>query len=389
MSDETWMGSLAAQDDYQPASDNPWPPDPNIHTASPLVNITPEDINRASDVALSFSGGGLATRDPTMWHGLSVVKLPKPLAEITPDYKMATLAEQTIKPSDLQGGWLMPGLGDRSLAGGRLLGVGGEKFVAPVPLEGGHGFMPANVGTGAAWASEKGPITIMANKAKKLSEGGDPVYFPYTAMGERSVDFSHHVSDTLTEMLKGNPPSRAAADAFNSKMNVASADYPAIGHWPGVEHPDLGAYLRDQSGVVRNKFAKIMDTRQMQDAGFPSVAEARYAVTDPRLLDVPTGASGLSIARLDPMGSILTGADVPNPHSTYRAQLGGAYIGGLGRSIPKEVMFPDLIQAYSERGYAPVQHDYLMARGLKGAPVAQKATQKWVDRVSRFMEEGE
>jgi hypothetical protein len=37
-------------------------------------------------------------------------------------------------------------------------------------------------------------------------------------------------------------------------------------------------------------------------------------------------------------------------------------------------------------GYPPLQHDYLMRQGLTGAPTAQRATQKWVDDISRYLE---
>jgi hypothetical protein len=72
-------------------------------------------------------------------------------------------------------------------------------------------------------------------------------------------------------------------------------------------------------------------------------------------------------------------------HNTYSTALTGQYEGGFGASVPKEVMYPDLIQHFSERGYDPVRHDYLMQRGLKGAPIAQPATQEWVDTVSSYL----
>jgi hypothetical protein len=70
------MGAIAAQDAYQPLGNDPWtglmrgspdlplggarePPSPiAFRTASPLVNITQRDLDRATDLALSFSGGG-------------------------------------------------------------------------------------------------------------------------------------------------------------------------------------------------------------------------------------------------------------------------------------------------------------------------------------------
>ena len=84
MSYDDWvMGQLAAQDAYRPLGNDPWtntmrgtpaapgqgfelPSPVRFRTASPLVNITEEDINRGIDVALATSGGGLKTeRVPT------------------------------------------------------------------------------------------------------------------------------------------------------------------------------------------------------------------------------------------------------------------------------------------------------------------------------------
>ena len=80
MSYDDWiMGQLAAQDQYRPLGNDPWtntmrgtpvapgqgfePPSPvRFRTASPLVNITEEDINRGIDIGLATSGGGLATK---------------------------------------------------------------------------------------------------------------------------------------------------------------------------------------------------------------------------------------------------------------------------------------------------------------------------------------
>lgn len=320
-------------------------------------------------------------RVPELWHGISKIKLPRPVSEMQATYiPGAPLNERVIDPAALQGSWLLPAIGDRSAAGTKLAGVGETKLRNPVEMQGGHGFMPANAEAGAVWASAPGVVSRLGKVARALSETA-PVHFPYTAMGERSIDFSHHVSDTLSEMLKSAKLSRSAERAFNKAMKTPNAAFGAVADWPGIASPNLRSYLVNASGDVRNKFAKAMDTATFQDAGFPSVAEARYAVTDPRLLNVNTGDAGLSIGRLDPSGATVTGPT----HNTYKANLAGTYVGGLGRSVPKEVFYPDLIQHYTAAGYPANQHDYLMARGLRGAPVAQKADQKWVDTVSQWL----
>jgi hypothetical protein len=210
-------------------------------------------------------------------------------------------------------------------------------------------------------------------------EQGGPVYLPYTAMGERSIDFSHHMSDTLVEKLKQAQVTQEGKSTFNDLMKNASVkDAGPVEDWPGLGSKNLRDYLVNASGVVRNKFAKLMDTAQMQKHGFPSVAEARHAVIDPRLLNAPTGSAGLSIARATPeVGP--TGA----AHRTYSTGLGGEYIGGFGQNVPREIMYPDIVKSYTEQGYAPFRHDYLMMRGA--APVYQRANQQWLDNIMTYL----
>lgn len=338
----------------------------------------------AGEVAL----GAGAVRDPRMWHGISDVKLPKPIEEMSAVHAPTKeVREIAVRPADLQGGQLFPLIGDRSVAGSDLVQVNGYKFADPVQMQGGHGFIPENADTGAAWASGQGVIKKLGNTISRL-ESDKPIYGVYTAMGERSVDFSHHVSDTLSEMLKHTKIPIDEKMAFDQAMRAKSKDFKPVPSWPGVNSEKLREYLQTAPGAVRAKFAKLMDTRRYQDAGFPSVAEARYAVTDPRLLNEQTGAAGLPIAKLDPTGRSFQSA---TPHLSYDTNLAGQYVGGLPTSVPKEVMYPDVVRALEDYrsklpGYKPTI-DYLMSRTPKGMPVTQQAHQHWVDTVSRWLEE--
>ena len=324
-------------------------------------------------------------RDPALWHGISQVRLPRPISEMTSTHVPGVAGvERPITPSDLQGGWLLPAMGDRSVAGSTLAGVGQSRLRSGVPMQGGHGYMAAMEPEGVVWASGPSVTQIISNRARTLAESGKPVYFPYTAMGERSVDFSHHVGNTLADLVTQSQIPRSAARDFNRAMKTDTSDFKAVKDWPGITSDKLPEYMRTAAGGVRNKFAKTMDTAEFQSAGFPSVAEVRHAVTDPRLLNVPTGASGLSVGEINPLGQIITGG---TPHMTYPSKVPGKYVGGFGTSVPKEVMYPDMLRSYARRGYEPVQYDYLMARPPRGTPLAQEATQKWVDKVSRWIEQ--
>jgi hypothetical protein len=452
--DQRWaLGALAAQDRYQPVRD-PWgigtglpdvgapaiPPGPQISAGVPAVN-------RAADIAsqvpgrmmgsllgmpqaliensqqslntgtydprgpvnaalMTMGAGGIAgvpvqgaekvlgagiVRDPALWHGISSVKLPKPIDEMSAVHvPTGTSTESIIRPADLQGSRLLPLIGDRSAAGSNLVQVNGFPFADPVAMQGGHGFMSQNAGEGAAWASQENVIKGLARKVATEAKGGEPIHGVYTAMGDQSADFSHHVSDTLAEMLKHTSGDQASRAAFDAAMQKPIKDFPAVPDWPGVGSDKLRQYFEDSWGNVRSKFAKLMDTAQFQSKGFPSVAEARYAVADPRLLNEATGTSGLSIAKLDPSGRVFSAPGAQ--HRTYDTNLGGQYVGGLPASVPKEIMYPDIVaplQQYANAtqartGFKP-SVDYLMNRTPKGLPQTQIADQRWVDSISKYL----
>src|SRR5262245_40504046 len=371
--------------------------DPASVVAATLYGLSPQGAATAAKQTPTSSLGAFGSRPFAMGelaasdlvHGISVNKLPRPISEMSSGRLLLERpAEQRlISPEQLQGGILLPTLGDRSAVGGLLTNVGETRLAQPVPLQGGYGFMAENVGRGDVWASEKAKISTLANRAARLAEQENvPVYLPYTAMGERSVDFSHHMSDTLADMLansarirRARPGEEAPAAMFDSIMRDQTWNKSKpVADWPGVRSSDLKDYLIGAPGDVRNKFAKLMDSARFQEAGFPSVAEARFAVTDPRLLHEPTGAAGLAIARVDP--SIIR----PAAHRTYSTAIGGEYLGGFGRSIPKEVMYPDILAAYKAQGYGPERYDYLMRQGM--APVYQRADQRWLDNIMKYLQ---
>jgi hypothetical protein len=353
------------------------------------------------EAAMTVMGGGVggtgakagetaltAGYDPKLWHGVSAIKLPKPIDEMSSILRPVNPAPEVVaSPARFQNSLLMPLLGDRTATAASLERVNGFPFEKPVSLEGGHGYMANN--PGMAWAAGKSIAPGIAKVAREAGKEGVPVHGVYTAMGERSADFSHMVSDTLAEMAKHTKITPEGEALFNETMRKVSPGF------PGISDPGVAQYLRDAPGAVRNVFAKTMDTAPMQKHGFPSVAEARVAVTDPRLLNEPTGAAGLSIARMDPEGRL-----GPSGHGTYDTGIRGDYVAGLPASVPKEVMFPDVLgplsthadavaQARVEAGLKPFRptEDYLMSRMPKGLPKFQEANQQWVDSVSKHLED--
>lgn len=301
----------------------------------------------ADMLGLLIGGGGAGAEEGAVGavggalrHGVSKVKLPKPIEEMTSVINPTTGAEKVISPADLQGSRIVPLIGDRTASGGDLLQVNGYKFDQPVPLQGGPTYMRD---TDAAWASNRAPAVSLQNKVTAAGADGTPVYGAHLAMGERSGDFSHMTAGAVAQMVPQAKVPRAAAQIFDQEMRGRG-----VADWPGVKSDKLADWLNEPGrGEVRKLFVQQMDTARYQKMGFPSVAEARVATTDPRLLNEPLGASGLTVARMEP------GAALVDPkHITYDSGIPGQYAGG-----------------------PPV-----------GTPRYQVADQQWVDNVSKHLE---
>lgn len=325
---------------------------------------------------LSQPMGALA--DP-LWSDLSAVKLRKPVAEMQAE-RIATRPADTkiISPEDLKiGTVLYPALGDRSIAGEQLLGVGGQRLRAPVDLQGGPGFITRNAPY--VWANDQGEVTKMTNRINAMKDRGDDVLLSYFPMAPRSVDFSHHMSDTLVGMLPNATLKRTEAATFNDIMRGAKVhDVGPLPDFPGLRSPNLQEYFAEAPGAARNKFAKLMDTSRFQNAGFPNVAEARYAVTDPTLLHEPYGASGGMFMRPN---TAVTG---PSGHRTFNTGIGGEYVGEFANPVPKEMLWRDAYRDFAARGLTNPSHQ---SRAMLMAAPTQRVDQELIDTLMKYQQQ--
>ena len=82
-----------------------------------------------------------------------------------------------------------------------------------------------------------------------------------------------------------------------------------------------------------------MDKAKLLEAGLPDVAKARYAVTAENLRSMPENMTALSFGRIDPSAGVIV--DPKFPHSTYKAQLRGSYMGRFENPLPVEFIFQD------------------------------------------------
>jgi hypothetical protein len=310
------------------------------------------------------------------WHPIGAgKKLPVPVSEMTAEREpVRGLIDKIVAdPASMQGGAIIPLTGDRSIAGQNLLGVGGTRFETPVYLEGGYDFMRTHSPEGTVWASEAGRSQGIQNRINKAAEesGGD-VFGVYSAMGPEAMNFNVMMADSLLEQIKAGKLTKKAVNAFDKEVRRFRPE------WKGVMSPDSRDQL-ETSGALRHAFVDRMQLDEFQNAGFPNIAYSRHAITDPLLLDEPMYSSGLAIGRMVP------GADLVRnpitPHKTYNTQIQGQYVGGLEKSVPMSVMYPDWFKERRAIG-APVSGD---PRSFDLARPIQATNQEWLDGLMNYL----
>lgn len=316
-------------------------------------------------------------RDAGYWHKIGdSKKLKKPISEMQAEREsVGSLKERvSVDPQSMQGGSMVPFLGDRSIAGENLLSVGGTRFIDPVYLEGGYDFMRKLTPDETVWAADIGRargLQNIINEAGLLY--GPDVYGVFGSMGHGSMNYNRMMSDALLEQMRAGKITKKAINSFDKEVQKLRPE------WKGVMSPEARDQL-DKNGALRHVFVDRMQLDEFQKAGFPDIAETRWAITDPRLLDEPMYSSGLGISKVIPNADLITNPFVP--HSTYNTQIQGKYLGGTDVSIPMEVMYPDFIKQRRAMG-APVSGD---VRSFELSRPIQQTNQEWLDGLMKYLE---
>ena len=302
-------------------------------------------------------------------------------------------APKYIRPEDLEGASLLPALGDRAAGGGLLTGFNDVRLSSPTELQAGHSFMRGPAASGpdkAAWASDRPVVARLANMAREEAAAGYDPYLSYTAMSPQAVDYSHHVTDTLLSQIPGAKIGKKGIAEFDRQMRENTANkWEAYSDFPGLLSPELGEYLYGGvHGKARTKLAQLMDQKTFKDAGFPSVGETRFAITDPGLLHAQDYSSGRSIAKLDPSGRVILDPSVP--HKTYKTQLGAdpstGYVGGFENDIPFEVMNKEWIDEKLAKDAKKYSNPSMLAYTYRLESPTVRMTPQVVDRLSQYLE---
>ena len=311
---------------------------------------------------------------------------------------------QTVSPEALQGGNLIPLIGDKSQAGGRLTHIGDTKLPSAIDLSGGNQFMQNN--PEAAWASNAGVIAKLQNAAQESLMMGQTPYGVFMPMDWKSMDFNHMMLEGLLGQMKVNGVSpttiKKLGVATRAKQKAALASKNADRKRKGKKALPQSSVDWWQGGLLGdgdfdrmmgNSSARsaLMEALSLKDVkamrGIPDIAETRYAVADPKMLHTPAGHGGQNI-------STLTGETVGNPstpHRSYDTQLErDQYIGGVDTAIPLQYLFPDHYarrRLLNEKGVTQKKKDAADIRSMTmRSIIPQPANQEWLDGVMGYVE---
>ena len=352
-----------------------------LKTAKELWDIAKGTRSKAAQIQAGLFhpiGGGLKLNTPVPF--MEEKTIPNPKAPLVP--------RKIITPEDIFGGVALPFVGDRAAAGRILTEIGGKNLSYPVELQGGPDYMrthtfPNSPEESSIWASGKNVVKNLYNRSKFAREiaeremGGKftgDVYGVYSAMSPTGVDYNTMLTEALLGQIDTSTMSRSAINAFDSAMRKTNKN------WAGLEHPAIQEQLLGQdksAGKARKAFVKNMSMADFQGLGFPDVAAARKAITEPSLLDVPVGSSGYNIGKINVDAPIT--AEQRLPHWTYPTQLGGEYFGSLDQPVP----FRDMWREFTELrriGKDPEKSDW---RSLGMSVPLQKLDQEWLDSIMK------
>ena len=294
---------------------------------------------------------------------------------------------------------LMPG--DMTMAGKEITHVMGVKLKNPVRMQGGMDFPAEELARqlGIVWASSP---SVIAGYAKQARENPGLIGI-YSAMGGRSNDFSHHVTDVLVDMTKQSKhiPEEKIAD-FNNKIKefVETKTDPKTKEktyskpykdFPGITSPNIEKYLyADGKGGARKAIADVMEKDGFRKVGFPDVSAVRAIVSEPSMsnrVNDPSGMLSPTGGRIvefdsDPVLPMSGQGNTPSFHKTYGQGIGGTDLGGLDIPVPRILLTPDFFQARRAEG-KKVSDD---RRAAEISNVLTRITPPIADDVSNYME---
>lgn len=340
-----------------------------LQASGPEYSRTYEDL---SNKGLSQSGYA------------SKLKAGKPIEEYTTKLRtkgtLQPWQETDIEKLVREGASIYPALGDRSAANQFVTEIGGVPLTSPINLQAGGDFGRSEFGVGsdpAFWASRQGAASKMVNRLvnDQLREEG-PSYMTHVAMGYPNLDSTHMVRQGVVRAIPNMNISSKDLGLFNETVRK---NYP---EFPGVENTEEAeAFLNALPGSGAADIVSSIERDKFIKRGFPSLMETRWAVSEPRLMDVPPLTTGYSIGQVGTKGAVPPRALA---HETYGKQIPlVGEVSGLKHSVPASIMFPEWWSGLKPH----VQADSTKAQHLMMMQFPrQKATQEWLDNLRAYQE---
>ena len=279
-----------------------------------------------------------------------------------------TKTPKIITPEDLYNQKLagVTTKGDRSNVG-TLTEIDGVPLINGVPLHGGARFGDINENI---WASNKGQVTTITNKAKGLlDEGYNPATI-YTTAGHDSLRFNTMLTDGFLQEIKSIDLPKKSIKEFDDALRKVRPE------WLGINHPQARAQLSaDGGGALRTQFNEIGSQAKFLNMGFPEIAPIKKAITDPNLINTPNMMSAYRVGKIDPDNMIITNPNMPHP--TYNTHIGGTQVGEMQVQMPHSELFPEFYKNRRNLGKPTSGDAYAVERGYP----TQKFDQEWLDSV--------
>jgi hypothetical protein len=351
-----------------------------------LFDSDPAEAASIRKVLSATSHLDLARPNPNDFHRIANAKLRRPLADIPVETTGSTPGSTLVNPAWLEGAVMTPLVGDPTVRGLTINKIDNVPLSKPLETQGGHGYIRDTEG----YANDGGLATTLGNRVKGLQQdfGTDRIIGAYTKMGPQSGDFSHHNWGAVARMLPNSEIATRDVGKLNTAIRTEIANVPRteamiesgrgwnFPRFPGIKYADLEQHLAENADPYRKAFLRALE-KNRDIPGTPDVVAARYAVTDPRLLDAPAGASGLSMTQL-------TGDVVPGSHPDFPRHLTGKGNWTLGGSVRQEVMFPDMIERFDKTQPPDRWARKMYMAPDKGKLHGQLADARWVDNTSQY-----
>jgi hypothetical protein len=357
--------------------------------AAGVMGSNVDDAEAASirKVLSATSHLDLARPNPSDFHRIASAKLRRPLSDIPFEATGSAPGSTLVTPSWLEGAVLTPLVGDPTVRGLSIKSIDNIPLSKPLETQGGHGYIRDTQG----YANDGGLATTIGNRVRGLQQDFDTdrILGSYMKMGPQSGDFSHHNWGAVARMFPNAEIASKDVGRLNTAIRTEIANVPRteamiesgrqwnFPRFPGVQYGDLEQHLAENADPYRKAFLRALE-KNRDIPGTPDVVAARYAVTDPHLLDAPAGASGLSMTQL-------TGDVVPGAHPDFPRHLTGSGNWTLGGSLRQEVMYPDIIERFDKTQPPDRWARKMYMAPDKGKLHGQLATPEWVDNTSQYM----